>query len=77
MRTAMKKEVYEFICPIYFLGYIFNADPEGLADEEIKRNNNILSGYSCFSASDDIFFSHRNDFFGFGADCVILKAIKL
>ena len=72
----MKKEIFEFICPVYFLGYIVNADIDGLTDEEIERINNVLSGYSCFSASEDVFFSHRNDFFGFGADCVTLTALK-
>ena len=72
----MKKEIFEFICPIYFLGYILYGDTEGLTDKEIERINNVLSGYCCFSATDDVFFEHRNDFFGLGADCVTLTALK-
>jgi len=51
----MKKEIFEFICPVYFLGYIFNGDPEGLTSEEIERINNVLSGYCCFSATEEHF----------------------
>ena len=72
----MKKETFEFICPVYYLPYIFNADMECLTDEEIERINNVLSGYCCFSASEDVFFSHKNDFFSLGADCVALTACK-
>lgn len=72
----MKKEIFEFICPVYFLGYIINGNQEGLTDEEIERINNVLSGYCCFSASEDIFFSYRNDFFSLGADCATLTALK-
>ncbi len=73
----MKREIFEFICPIYFLGYILNGDPEGLTNEEIERINNVLLGYCCFSASEEHFFEHRNDFFSLGADCVTLTAVKL
>lgn len=72
----MKKEMFEFICPVNYLPYIFNADLENISDIEINRIENVLSGYSCFSASDDVFFSHKNDFFFFGADCVTLTALK-
>jgi hypothetical protein len=72
----MKKEIFKFICPVYFLGYIFNADIEGLTGEEINRIEDVLSGYSCFSASEDVFFSYKNDFFSLGADCVTLTALK-
>jgi hypothetical protein len=72
----MKREIFEFICPIYFLGYILNGDPEGLTNEEIERINNVLSGYSCFSASEEPFFSYRNDFNNLGEDCVTLTALK-
>ena len=72
----MKKEIYEFICPIYFLGYIINADPGGLTDEEIERINNVLSGYCCFSANEEHFFAYRNDFNKLGEDCVTLAALK-
>ena len=72
----MKKEIFEFICPVYFLGYIFNGDPEGLTSEEIERINNVLSGYCCFSATEEHFFAHKNDFISLGADCVILTALK-
>jgi hypothetical protein len=72
----MKREIFEFICPIYFLGYILNGDPEGLTNEEIERINNVLSGYSCFSVNGEPFFSYRNDFNNFGEDCVTLTALK-
>ena len=72
----MKKEIFEFICPVYFLGYIFNADSDVLTDEEIERINNVLSGYCCFSATDGVFFSYKNDFFSLGTDCITLTALK-
>ena len=72
----MKREIFEFICPIYFLGYILNGDPEGLTNEEIERINNVLSGYSCFSVNGEPFFTYRNDFNNLGADCITLTALK-
>lgn len=72
----MKKEIFEFICPVCFLGYIFNAELEGLTGEEINRIEDVLSGYSCFSASEEQFFAYRNDFNNLGADCVTLTALK-
>ena len=72
----MKKEIFEFICPVYFLGYIFNADPDVLTNEEIERIEDVLSGCCCFSASEDVFFSYKNDFISLGADCITLTALK-
>lgn len=72
----MKKDIYEFICPVYFLGYIVNADSEGLTKREVEHINEVLSGYCCFSASEDVFFSYGNDFFNWGSDCVTLIALK-
>ena len=72
----MKKEVFEFICPIYFLEYILNGDQENLTNEEVRRINNVLSGYCCFSVSEDSFFTYKNDFFNLGANCVTLTAVK-
>jgi len=72
----MKKEIFEFICPTCYLAYIFNADLENITDAEINRIEDVLSGYSCFSANEEHFFAHRNDFFGLGADCVTLTALK-
>lgn len=70
----MKKN--EFICPVSYLSYIFNADTEAITDDEINRIEDVLSGYCCFSASEERFFSHRNDFNNLGADCVTLTALK-
>ena len=72
----MKKEIFEFICPIYFLGYILYGDTEGLTGEEIERINNVLSGYCCFSANEERFIAYGNDFNNLGADCVTLTALK-
>ena len=72
----MKKEIFEFICPVSYLQYIFNAELEGLTDNEINRIEDVLSGYCCFSASEDVFFSYRNDFNNLGEDCVTLTALK-
>lgn len=72
----MKKEIYEFICPVNYLPYIFNADIDGVTKEEIDRIEDVLSGYCCFSVSEDVFFSHRNDFNKLGDDCVTLTALK-
>ena len=33
----MKKELINFICPVCYLPYIFNADIEGLTNEEINN----------------------------------------
>lgn len=73
----MKREIYEFICPAYYLPYIFNADMDGLNDEEIERIDTVLSGYCCFSVKDEEpFFTYRNDFNNLGNDCVTLIALK-
>ena len=72
----MKKGVFEFICPAYFLGYIMYGDSEGLTVDEINRINNVLSGYYCFSASKKQFFTYKNDFNNFGDYCVLLTALK-
>lgn len=76
-----KKEgdIYEFICPVYYLPYIFNADVDNITEEEINRIDEVLSGYCCFSVKDidnESFFSHQNDFNRLGADCVTLTALK-
>lgn len=73
----MKKEIYEFICPVYFLDYIFNAEIDGVTKEEINRIEDVLSGYSCFSVKEDeSFFTYRNDFNKLGCDCITLMALK-
>lgn len=72
----MKKEVIHFICPVYFLSYILYNDTDGLTSKEVKHINEVLSGYCCFPASEDVFFSYGNDFFNWGADCVTLTALK-
>lgn len=72
----MKKEIFEFICPVCFLDYIFNAELGDLADDEINRIEDVLSGYCCFSVSGEPFFSYRNDFNHLGDDCVNLTALK-
>lgn len=72
----MKKEIFEFICPVSYLSYIFNADTENITGDEINRIEDVLSCYSCFSASEEQFFSYRNDFNSLGADCVTLTALK-
>lgn len=73
----MKKEIYEFICPVYYLGYIFNAEIEGVNKEEINKIEAVLSGYSSFSIKEDSpFFTYRNDFNNLGCDCMTLTALK-
>ena len=72
----MKKEIYEFICPVNYLPYIFNADTENITDDEINRIEDVLSGYCCFSARDEPFFTYQNDFNKLGDDCVTLTALK-
>ena len=72
----MKKELFEFICPVYFLAYIINGDAEGLSDEEIDRINVVLKGFNLFSIIDEPFFSYKNDFNNLGSECVTLAAIK-
>ena len=73
----MKKEIYELICPVYYLSYIFNADMDGLNDEEIECIDKVLSGYCCFSVKEEeSFFTYRNDFNNLGEDCVTLTALK-
>lgn len=72
----MKKEIFEFICPVVYLPYIFYAETEGITTDEIDRIEDVLSGYSCFSVNGEPFFSYRNDFNNFGEDCVTLTAVK-
>jgi hypothetical protein len=73
----MKKEIYEFICPVNYLPYIFNADTENITEDEINRIEDVLSGYCCFSIKDEEpFFAYRNDFNKLGDDCVTLTALK-
>lgn len=69
-------EKNEFICPVCYLPYIFNADIDSVTDDEIDRIEVVLSGYSCFSVSEEQFFTYRNDFNGLGCDCVTLTAFK-
>lgn len=33
----MKKEIYEFICPVYFLDYIFNSEVDSVTEDEVNR----------------------------------------
>ena len=70
----MKK--IEFICPVYYLPYIFNADIDSVAKDEINQIENVLSGCFCFSANEEQFFSYQNDFNNLGCDCVTLTALK-
>ena len=72
----MKKDIIEFICPIYYLDYIINGVSEGLTDKEIECINSVLFRYCCFSASEEPFFTYNNDFNNLGGDCVLLTAIK-
>ena len=72
----MKKELTTLICPIHYLPYIFNADMDGLTDKEIEGIDAVLLGYCCFSASEYVFFSYKNDFNKLGGDCVTLNAYK-
>ena len=74
---AMKKEIYEFICPVNYLPYIFNADIECITEEEINRIEDVLCDFSCFSVKEEeSFFTYRNDFNKLGADCVTLTGLK-
>lgn len=73
----MKKEIYEFICPVYFLDYIFNAETEGVNEGEINKIESVLAGYSSFSVKEErSFFTYRNDFNNLGCDCITLTALK-
>ncbi len=73
----MKKEIFEFICPVVYLQYIFYADFDGLTDNEINRIEDVLFGYFGFSVKEEEpFFAYRNDFNNLGEDCVILTALK-
>ena len=72
----MKKEIFEFICPINYLPYILNADAEVITDDEINQIEDVLSGYSCFSANEEQFFAYKNDFNNLGCDCITLTALK-
>lgn len=73
----MEREIYEFICPVCYLSYIFYADTDNITEDEINRIEDVLSGYSCFSVKDEEpFFAYRNDFNNLGEDCVTLTALK-
>lgn len=72
----MKREIYEFICPVYYLPYIFNGDMNGLTEDEIESINSVLNGYNLFEVIDEPFFSYYNDFSNLGSECVTLAAIK-
>lgn len=73
----MKREIFEFICPVDYLQYIFYADTDGIAEDEIARIEDVLSGYFGFSVKyEEPFFAYRNDFNNLGEDCIILTALK-
>lgn len=74
----MKKEIINFICPVYYLSYIFNADLDGLTNEEIERIDAVLYGYNLFEVIDidEPFFSYYNDFNNLGSECITLAACK-
>lgn len=70
-------EKNEFICPVNYLPYIFNADAENITENEIDRIEDVLSGYYAISVVDeDPFFTYRNDFNNLGSDCITLTALK-
>jgi hypothetical protein len=73
---VMKKEFIHFICPVYYLPYIFNADMEGLTDEEIKCIDTVLNGYNLFEVEGESFFAYKNDFNNLGAECITLTTCK-
>ena len=73
----MKTETINFICPTFYLPYIFNADMEGLNDEEIERIDMVLNGYNLFEVVGEPFFSYYNDFNNLGSECVDLISYKL
>ena len=74
----MKTETFNFICPVYYLPYIFSADIEGLNDEEIERIDAVLDGCNLFEVRgiNEPFFSYYNDFNNLGSDCITLVAYK-
>lgn len=72
----MKKEFIHFICPVYYLPYIFNSDIEGLNEDEIKRIDTVLNGYNLFEVVGDPFFAYKNDFNNLGSECITLLANK-
>ena len=72
----METDAIIFICPTHYLPYIFNADFEGLNDEEIERIDAVLSGFNLFEVVDEPFFSYYNDFNNLGSDCITLNAYK-
>jgi len=73
---VMKKEFIHFICPVYYLPYIFNADIEGLNDKEIERIDTVLNGYNLFEVEGESFFAYKNDFNNLGAECITLTTCK-
>ena len=72
----METEKIDFICPTHYLPYIFNADMEGLTDEEIERIDIVLNGFNLFEVMDEPFFSYYNDFNNLGSECITLAACK-
>ncbi len=68
----MATETINFICPVYYLSYIFNADMEGLTDAEIERIDTVISGFNLFEVVDEPFFSYKNDFNNLGSECITL-----
>ena len=71
------EKIYEFVCPVYYLSYIFNADVDGVKEDEIARIEDVLSGYFGFSVrEEEPFFTYRNDFNNLGCTCVTLTALK-
>ncbi len=73
----MKREIYEFICPVNYLQYILYADLDNITEDEINRIEDVLSGYYAISVVDEEpFFTYRNDFNNLGNDCVTLIALK-
>ena len=74
----MRKETYEFICPVSYLAYIINADIDSVTKDEVNRIEAVLLGFHCFSVKDsEPFFTHRNDFNELGGDCVTLTALTI
>lgn len=75
----MAKEVYEYRLPMYLACYIFNADAEGLTEDERTR-------FDAFCERENVHFVgmvegsegfyHRNDFENLGADCATFQAFK-
>ena len=63
---------------VYYLSYIYNADMDGLTEEEREHIDTVLNGYGWLEAVniDSPFFSYQNSFNSLGSECVILNAYK-